>query len=112
MRKYLAALIVIMLAFALPESNAQEKMKSPPASVAGEIDGVEVEVNYHQPSARGRVMLGEKLPYGKVWRTGANDATTISFSEDVTVEGEELSKGTYSLFTIPGEDSWTIIFNN
>jgi len=51
------------------------------------------------------------VPYDEVWRTGANEATTISFSSDVQVEGEPLSAGTYSLYTIPGEDTWTVIFN-
>jgi hypothetical protein len=52
------------------------------------------------------------VPYGEVWRTGANEATTFSVSDDVMIEGQSLSAGTYSLYTIPGADSWTIIFNN
>lgn len=92
-------------------SNAQKDLKSPPASATGEIDGVSIEIDYHQPAARGRKMLGEKEPYGEVWRTGANKATTISFSEDVSIEGQPLPKGKYALFTIPGKDQWTIIFN-
>lgn len=99
---------VLMISF---ESIAQKTLKSPPATETGEINGVAIEINYHQPSARGREMLGKKEPYGQVWRTGANKATTIEFSENITIEGKPLAKGKYALFTIPGENEWTIIFN-
>ncbi|UII23333.1 DUF2911 domain-containing protein [Fulvivirga ligni] len=89
----------------------QKKMKSPAASSEGSIDGVKVEVKYHQPSVQGRQVMGKLVPYGQVWRTGANNATTISFDQDVKVEGKALPKGTYALFTIPGEGEWEIIFN-
>ena len=71
----------------------------------------DVTITYSRPSARGRQIFGGLVPYGQVWRTGANEATTISFSDDVTINGQALPKGTYSLHTIPGKDSWTIIFN-
>ena len=77
----------------------------------GTIDGVGVTITYGRPEVRDRTIWGELVPYGEVWRTGANEATTITFDEDVTVEGEPLAAGTYALFTIPAEDTWTIIFN-
>jgi hypothetical protein len=61
---------------------------------------------------KGRPIWGAIVPYDKVWRTGANEATTIAFSDDVTINGQALPKGTYSLHTIPGKDEWTIVFNN
>jgi hypothetical protein len=91
--------------------SAQEKALSPKETVKGVIGGVTTEVVYCKPSARGRKMGGGKDPYGQVWRTGANEATTIEFDRDVLIEGKRLEEGKYALFTIPGETSWTIIFN-
>jgi len=68
-------------------------------------------ITYSRPGVKGRKVFGALVPYGKVWRTGANEATKISFSDDVTIDGKPLPKGTYSLHTIPGADAWTIIFN-
>jgi hypothetical protein len=90
---------------------AQEKLLSPEATVKANIKGVEIEIQYCRPSARGRKMVGGVDPYGKVWRTGANKATSISFDKNVMVEGKNLPKGKYGFFTIPGENEWTIIFN-
>lgn len=111
MKSTLPFFIILFLAFISIDADAQKK-KSPAANASGEINGVEVNVDYHQPSARGREIMGGLVPYGEVWRTGANNATTISFSSDVMVAGEKLSAGKYSMFTIPGEDDWTIIFNS
>ena len=87
--------------------------ESPPAEAKGTIGSADINIKYHQPSARGRTMIGgEKVPYGKVWRTGANNATTFEVSKDIKVEGKTLAKGRYGLFTIPGEKEWTIIFNS
>jgi len=87
------------------------KMASPPATAEGIIHGVKVKIEYHKPSARGRKMLGGHDPYDKVWRTGANETTSIEFSGPVKVEGKDVAKGKYALFTIPGENEWTIIIN-
>ncbi len=76
------------------------------------IDGVEVTVEFGRPSVNGRKIWGGLVPLGSVWRTGADEATTISFSKDVKIEGSSLPAGTYGLFTVPGEDEWTIVFNN
>ncbi len=91
--------------------QAQKNQPSPPATASGEIGGASVEIKYFAPSARGRTIMGELVPYGQVWRTGANNATVITVSSDVKVEGKTLPAGTYSLFTIPGQKEWTIIFN-
>ena len=77
----------------------------------GVIDGVETVLEYGRPKVKDREIWGGLVPYDKVWRTGANEATTISFSADVKVEGKTLPKGIYALFTIPGVEKWIIIFN-
>ncbi len=69
-----------------------------------------ITVEYSRPGKKDRIVFGDLVPYGKRWRTGANAATKITFSEDVTVEGKKLAKGTYALFTVPGEKSWDVIF--
>ncbi|MBL3656179.1 DUF2911 domain-containing protein [Fulvivirga sediminis] len=109
--KRVVTVFIIMMLFSASALMAQKKMKSPAATAKGQVDGVNIEVKYHQPSAKGRKVMGGLVPYGEIWRTGANNATTISFDQDVKVEGKSLSKGTYSLFTIPGESEWTVIFN-
>lgn len=90
---------------------AQDKAASPKAEVSGKAGDASVKIVYSQPSAKGRKIMGGLVPYGQVWRTGANEATTIEFDKPVKVEGKELPAGTYALFTIPGENEWTIIFN-
>jgi len=96
------------------ERGNDEARVSPNAAVSQTIGTTEVRLTYGRPSVNDRTIFAEDglVPYGEVWRTGANEATTISFSDDVTVQGEPLSAGTYSLYTIPGPDSWTIIFND
>ena len=69
-------------------------------------------VTYSRPAKNGREVFGKLIPYGKVWRTGANEATEIKFYQEVEVGGKQVKAGTYSLFTIPGEKEWTLILNN
>ena len=84
---------------------------SPRKEMKGTIGGTQVAVNYSSPSVKGRKIWGSLVPNGKVWRTGADEATTIEFSTDVKVEGQDLKAGKYSLFTIPSDGKWTVIFN-
>jgi len=86
-------------------------LPSPNATVAQTIGITKAEVVYSRPSVKGRTIWGELVPYDKVWRTGANAVTKISFDTDVTVEGQKLPAGSYGLFTIPGKTEWTVIFN-
>lgn len=107
--------IFLLLALAMTFSFAQEdksKRPSPPAVAEGTIDGVKIKIDYSTPSAKGRKMLGGIEPYGTVWRTGANETTTIEFSGPVMIEGKAVGQGKYGLYTIPGENEWTIIINN
>jgi tetratricopeptide (TPR) repeat protein len=69
-----------------------------------------IKIEYSRPSAKGRVIFGDLVPFGKIWRTGANSSTKITFGEDVKVEGNALAAGTYALYTIPNKDSWEILF--
>jgi hypothetical protein len=77
----------------------------------GEIDGVGIVIEYGRPSVKGREIWGSLVPYGQVWRTGADEATTITLASDAMIQGGHLPAGTYALFTIPGEEEWTVIFN-
>ena len=94
---------------------AQSDLKLPDVSQAAEakqrIALTDITVKYHRPLVNGRKIWGALVPYGKVWRAGANENTTIEFSDDVSVEGKPLAKGLYGLHMIPNQDSWTVIFS-
>ena len=77
----------------------------------GSIEGAAIVLEYGRPNVKSRTIWGELVPYDKVWRTGANEATTFTIDKDVMVEGKELAAGTYGLFTIPGQSEWVVIFN-
>lgn len=109
MKKILIALAIIIANFSI-EAQVKTPQSSPKATIMQTVGLTEVEINYSRPSARGRAVLGNLVPFGKVWRTGANENTTISFSDDVIIDGKTLKKGKYSLYTIPKVESWEIIF--
>lgn len=90
----------------------KDERPSPPMTASGTIGDLKVNVAYSAPGVKGRTIWGELVPYGKVWRTGANEATTIEVSRDCKVGNGMLRAGKYALFSIPGENEWTIIFNN
>ena len=106
-----AVLLAAIAVAALAERGDDSQRKSKNGKTAGTIDGVEVTLEFGRPNVKGRDIWGALVPYGQVWRTGADEATTISFSADVAIGGKTLAAGTYALFTIPGEDEWTFIFN-
>jgi len=112
MKRKVSMLITLLALILSVGAIAQDKKPaSPPAKAEGTINGINVTVDYSQPSAKGRKIMGELVPYGKVWRTGANATTSIEFGGDVKIEGKAVPKGKYGLFTIPGENEWTIIIN-
>ena len=84
---------------------------SPNASVSQTVGYTNITINYCRPFVHGRIIWGALVPFGQVWRTGANEATTIQFTTDVTIEGNKIPAGKYSFFTIPTEADWTIIIN-
>lgn len=93
------------------EMQNKENRVSPPATATATIGTNTITIVYSSPLVKGRTIWGELVKYDEVWRTGANEATTITFTQDVMIEGQNLPKGTYSLFTIPTIEDWTIIFN-
>lgn len=106
------AFLTLAFATMITAVFAQDKPASPKAEAAGKVGAANVKVTYCQPSARGRKIMGGLVPYGEVWRTGANEATVIEFDKPVKIEGKDLAAGKYALFTIPGENEWTVIFNS
>lgn len=84
---------------------------SPTSTLKQHVGLTDIEIVYSRPSAKGRTVFGGLVPYGQVWRTGANGSTTISFSTPVKLNGTDIPAGKYSLFTIPGESEWTVIIN-
>jgi len=111
-RIFAVAIAVIFSAHAASAQKDKSKRPSPPAQVTKTINGAEVTIDYSQPSKKGREVFGKLVPWGKVWRTGANENTWIEISKDVKVEGNTLAAGKYGLHTIPGADEWVIIFNS
>ncbi len=81
------------------------------AVVTQRIGVTDITLNYHRPLVNGRKIWGGLVPYGQVWRAGANENTTITFTDPVTVEGKPLPKGTYGLHMFPGEKEWTVVFS-
>lgn len=97
------------------QAIAQEAIKprlSPTAIVTMKYEDTYVKITYCQPHKNEREIFGGLVPYGEVWRTGANEATEITITEDIKFGGEKLKAGTYSIFTIPGEKEWTVILNS
>lgn len=88
------------------------KKHSPEQHLSISDQDLKVDLFYNSPSMRDRKIFGGLVPYGQVWRTGANEPTTITFDADVSIDGNELSAGTYSLWTVPGEEEWEVIFNS
>ena len=95
-------------------SDAQQlttPQPSPTANIKQNFALSSIEISYSRPGVKGRKIFGDLVPYGKVWRTGANNATTITFGEDVTIGGKKVPRGKYGLLTIPGESEWTFIIS-
>ena len=106
-------LALAALALALPAAAQQLELPRPSlgARVSQTVGLTEVSVDYSSPAARGRSVFGVVVPFGEVWRTGANAATKITFSKDVEIGGKPVPAGTYALFTLPRKESWTVIVN-
>ncbi len=105
------AILFVVIGFT---STVNAQIKTPQPSPSSKIEQVvgltDVSIEYSRPAMRGRAIFGGLVPYGKVWRTGANANTKVTFSDNVTVDGQELKKGTYAVYTIPNETSWEVIF--
>jgi Protein of unknown function (DUF2911) len=112
-RAGLTAAVALLLA---PAAFAQTELKlpriSPSSTLAHTIGLTDMKVTYSRPGVKGRVIWGQLVPLNEVWRTGANEATTFETSDAITVAGQKLPAGSYSFFTIPANDEWTIVFSN
>lgn len=107
----LTALVVLLL-FATLSFAQKEPPKSPPASATCKFaDGHTIKVDYSSPRAKGRKIYGGLVPYGEVWRTGANEATSFVTDANLTIDGKEVPAGKYTIFTVPNQDKWTLIVN-
>ncbi|WP_026976235.1 DUF2911 domain-containing protein [Flavobacterium tegetincola] len=112
MKKIKNTLCIAFLSLATAFSATAQEKKASPAEVAqGKINGAAVTINYSSPAVNERAIWGELVPFGKVWRAGANEATTIQTDKDLIIEGNKLAAGTYSVFVIPQLNEATVIFN-
>nr|WP_314838986.1 DUF2911 domain-containing protein [uncultured Flavobacterium sp.] len=109
MKKMIIALALFVAGFSA-EAQLRTPQSSPKTTINQVVGLTDVEITYSRPSAKGRVVFGNLIPFGKLWRTGANENTIVSFSDDVVIDGKTLKKGKYSLFTIPKIESWDVIF--
>ena len=109
MKNFLLLLCVILVSFSM-EAQISTPAPSPSAKLKQSVGLTEVTVEYSRPSMRGRTIFGDLVPFDKVWRTGANSRTKITFSENVTIDGQELKAGSYAIFTKPSAQSWEVYF--
>jgi hypothetical protein len=112
MQNFLNKLVLLVCIAISTTAFAQIKTPalSPLSKLTQEVGVSEVTIEYSRPSARGRKVYGDLLPYGEMWRTGANSATKITFKDNVIIKGNKLDAGSYALYTVPGEKEWAIIF--
>jgi hypothetical protein len=109
MKKFITAIAIFIATLSI-EAQLKTPQPSPKASFTQVVGLTDVAVEYSRPSAKGRVVFGGLVPFNEMWRTGANANTTVSFSDDVTINGSVLPKGNYALFTTPKADSWDVVF--
>ena len=109
MKKLIYAVAFMLATYAI-EAQVKTPQPSPKTTVQQVVGLTDVTLDYSRPSAKGRTIFGDLVPFGKLWRTGANLNSMISFSDDVTIDGKVLPKGKYAIFTVPKADTWEIIF--
>src|ERR1700757_201442 len=111
-KKIISAMAIAAFSFGSLNTQAQQlkvPAPSPLQTVKQNFALGDVTLEYSRPSVKGRVIFGDVVPFGKIWRTGANATTKITFSDDVKLEGKDVKAGTYGLYTIPNKDSWDIM---
>jgi hypothetical protein len=109
MRKFILGIVVFTIACSVNSQSIRMPAPSPPQTIKQDFGISSIELSYSRPGVKGRKVFGDLVPYGAVWRTGANSATTIDFADDVTIGTTKVPAGKYGLLTIPDKDSWTII---
>ena len=109
MRRFIFCAVAATAFFSLNAQSLKTPLPSPPQTIKQDFGISSIELSYSRPGIKGRKVFGDLVPYAKVWRTGANNATTISFGDDVNIGTAKVPAGKYGLLTIPGKDNWTII---
>ncbi|MEI6410507.1 MAG: DUF2911 domain-containing protein [Bacteroidota bacterium] len=111
MQKHLLLTAFALLAFfATAGAQIKTPAPSPTCKTSQEVGLIKIDLDYSRPSAKGRKIFGDLLPFGEMWRTGANASTKVTFSDKVKINGVELPAATYALYTVPGEKEWSVIF--
>jgi hypothetical protein len=103
--------LTAIAACAATVAQGQEQRKSPHETVKATIDGATITVEYGRPLMKGRKVMGELVPFGKVWRTGADEATTLTTDKELQIGGTIVPAGKYTLYTLPGQTDWQLIVN-
>lgn len=112
MKKLKTSLLVLGFLLVSNVMWAQDSRPSPAATATGTINGANITIKYSSPGVKGRKIFGGLEPYGKIWRAGANEATVFTTDKNITVDGKPLKAGSYSIYAVPGEKTWKIIFNS
>lgn len=112
MRSVVSSLLLILLAtFAFAQADKSSRPSPPATASVSFADGKTVTIEYSRPSAKGRKIMGGLVPYGQVWRTGANEATSFVTTANLTIGGTTVPAGKYTIYSLPGENSWKLIIN-
>jgi len=111
-KTYLILFSALLLSIATNAQSFRMPSASPKVNLIHQFSTSSIELEYFRPSMKGRKIFGEMIPFGLPWRTGANGKTIITFGEDVSFGGQKVSAGKYSIYTIPGKDSWTVVLNS
>lgn len=107
----IAGVVIAIIAIAFVGMRIYTKQFSPQDTASYSNENVEISVSYSRPYKKDRDVFGSLVPFGETWRTGANEATVLTTNKDLDIKGKTLPAGSYSLFTVPGENSWKVIFN-
>lgn len=110
-KAFLFVLLLLGTVFSVEAQQIQMPQASPAAQIAQQVGLSNVTVDYSRPSTKGRKIFGELVPYGQIWRTGANGATILTFSTDVIIDGKNVPAGQYALYSIPNKSEWTMILS-
>jgi len=109
MKRFIFSAVLIAAFISIKAQSIKTPAPSPPQTIKQDFGLSSIELSYSRPGVKGRKVFGDLVPFGKVWRTGANNATTINFADPVTIGGVKVPSGKYGLLTIPDKDNWTII---
>jgi hypothetical protein len=109
MKKFVFCIVLVAVFISIKAQSIKTPWPSPPQTIKQDFGISSIELSYSRPGVKGRKVFGDLVPFGKVWRTGANNATTINFADEVTIGGTKVPAGKYGLLTIPDKDNWTVI---